>query len=334
MAVATRAAMDVPRSVTLEMAAGALLGRWRIVSLVGRGGTSTVYAVEDATSGYQAALKVMRSDFSTQSLLADRFVREASLVAEMAHPCVPHVYELGRLDDGRVFLAMELLRGRTLAAELELRRLPFAVAIEILQQLCSVLGAAHRRGVVHRDLKPENIFLLEDRDPVQVKLVDWGIAKHFDDHDSTSLTRTGTIVGTPRYLAPEQARALPVDARADIYTLGLVAYELLLGVHPFTAHSLAETLMMQMVQAPPSPRRFWPLIPVAIERVLMAMLAKDPARRPTLPEIAAVLGELDGEHLPADVQEPFLRGTYDDVATSVDDAGPRPTARWRRLPRA
>jgi eukaryotic-like serine/threonine-protein kinase len=200
--------------------------------------------------------------------------------------------------------------------------------------LCDVLAAAHARGIVHRDVKPENIVVVEAGD-LTAKLLDWGIAKRLDDcSTSTHLTSTGAIVGTPRYLAPEQARSEPVDARTDVYTLGLLAYELLLGVYPFEAENLGDMLLMQMIKPPPSPRRYWPEIPATLERMLLAMLAKDPRRRPHLSAVHEVVRNARVTPYEQVTIDAMLRGELD-RADTIADIPPtdHATSRWRRLRR-
>jgi eukaryotic-like serine/threonine-protein kinase len=293
---------------------GTQVGDWRVRALIAVGGTSAVYEVDHVAGDKCAALKVMLADDAARAHGAERFSLEANVIREIDHPGVPEVFELGRLADGRPYLVMELLRGRTLGAVIERERTPLATAITILEQLCDVLAVAHSRGVVHRDLKPDNVVVLDgdgDGGPA-VKLLDWGIAKLFEDHlPGSTLTSTGAIVGTPRYLAPEQARSQHVDARTDIYSLGLVAYELLLGAYPFETTSSGEALMNHMIQPPRAPRRFWPEIPPELERVLLGMLAKDPARRPALTVFAHSLRIAAGAVPPLPVEPEAAKSERD-----------------------
>lgn len=308
-----------------DLAPGAHVGDWCIRTLLGRGGTSAVYWAHHAVTAKHAALKVMLAE-AASARGAERFALEARVVRELDHPAVPEVYEVGRLADGRPYLVMELLHGRTLGDLIERQRPLFTDALIILLQLCDVLAVAHRRGVVHRDLKPDNVIVL-DGQPVAVKLLDWGIAKLVDDHvPGSTLTCTGAIIGTPRYLSPEQARSQLVDARSDVYCLGLVAYELLLGAFPFENGSAGETLMMHMIQPPRSPRRFWRDVPAELERLLLMMLAKDPAHRPPLSDVTRRLRALQrGAAIPAVEAE--------HAAIPSDFSDDRATSRGRRIRR-
>jgi serine/threonine-protein kinase len=321
-----------------ELTNGSRVGTWRVGTLIGRGGTSAVYEVEHVGTGKPAALKVMLHDLTARARTAERFALEARVTQDVSHPAVPEVFEVGRLDDGRPYLVMELLQGRTLGEVIARGRTSVVRALVILEQLCGVLAAAHARGVIHRDLKPDNVIVLggEDGTPVRVKLLDWGIAKMLEDHlPGSTLTCTGAIVGTPRYLSPEQARSQEVDARTDVYSLGLVAYELVLGVYPFETDSPGEALMMHMVQPPPSPRRYWPEIPPELERMLLAMLAKDPAHRPSLAQIAVRTRMLrKGSRSQAPIGVEMCAPVPEALSAHVDDSrSERITARCRRLSR-
>jgi serine/threonine protein kinase len=324
-----------PEATPPELDEGTRVGGWRVLRSLGRGGMSEVFAVVRDGSRQPAALKILRREAATKPSAEARFALESAVLAELRHPGVPAILDVGRCDDGRPYLVMELVQGVTLAEALSRAQPTRSAAFAILEQLCEVLAAAHRCGVVHRDLKPDNVILLEIDEPI-VKLVDWGIAKRLtDDTGSVNLTSTGAIVGTPRYLSPEQARSETVDTRTDVYALGLLAYELLFGVHPFDAGSLGELLLMQMTKPPPSPRRFWPAIPAGLDHTLRAMLAKDPARRPSL---SAVLASLQDAQLDDDLEpaaERHMRSGGLDLAETIADVPPgdRATSRWRPLRR-
>jgi serine/threonine-protein kinase len=318
-----------------EFEPGAQVGAWRVLQAIGRGGMSEVFAVVHTRSARQGALKVLHREAAAHPKAAERFAFEGYVLHEVRHPGVPEIFEFGHRADGRPYLVMELLLGITLAEAIAHRPLSRRDALRVLEQLCVVLGVAHERGVVHRDLKPENIILADGAEPT-VKLLDWGVAKRLGAEGvPLKLTSTGAIVGTPRYLSPEQARAEPVDASTDVYALGLLTYELLLGVYPFAAQSFAEMLLMQMAKPPPSPRRFWPEIPDELERVIVAMLAKDPRRRPAL---AVVLDAVRRAQLRDDAEQETVHrmraGELNRVETIVEgEPGERATSRWRPLRR-
>jgi serine/threonine-protein kinase len=189
--------------------------------------------------------------------------------------------------DGRPYLAMERLAGRSLGARLDDGPLPREDALEILIELCQVLAAAHAAGVTHRDLKLDNVFLLDDpgADGRRTKLLDWGMARIAGEDDPLR----GLIAGTLTYLAPEQARGEDITPAADVYALAVLAYRLLVGSAPFTSPSDLALIEQHLQAPPPRPRTRWPGMPSELEATLLAMLAKQPADRPALPEIVRVL---------------------------------------------
>jgi hypothetical protein len=217
-------------------------------------------------------------------------VREAQAVNRIGHPNIVDVFSLGELPDGRAYFVMEWLRGQDLKARLERAPLTHGDACAILGDVARALDAAHTKGIVHRDLKPENIFLHQvDDAPRIVKLLDFGIAKLIVEHDPETRTQTGNIMGTPRYVSPEQARGLDIDQRSDIYSLGVVAYEMLCGKPPFTGETPMDVVLKHLSEEPPALAERAPALPPALERIVMQSLAKDPALRPTLAELRGVL---------------------------------------------
>ena len=272
-----------------ELLPGTRVGDFVIEARIGEGGMGAVYAAVHPVIGKRAAIKVIRADACTGPA-RERFLQEARVVNQIDHPNIVDVFSIGELEDGRPYLVMELLRGETLGSRLEAGRAsPFEV-IEVLLQVCAALAAAHAHGVVHRDLKPENIFLAYQDGEAVVKLLDFGIAKLMDAPRSTpSLTRTGMMIGTPEYVSPEQARGLHVDHRTDIYSLGVIAYEMFLEDVPFAAESAAELIAMHLYDDPELPCLLWPNIPRELERLLLEMLHKAANRRPTLAAVVATL---------------------------------------------
>jgi serine/threonine protein kinase len=272
------------RDVHLEP--GSVLGEWRIEQQIGQGGIGTVYAAVHTEIGKRAALKVVRHRTGESLHAGERFLQEARIVNQIQHPNIVDIFQLGRLDDGSPYLVMELLHGESLGERIDRGRVPALDSIDILLQVCQALAAAHANGVVHRDLKPDNIFLSNQI----VKLLDWGIAKMTDPPpDMCEVTGAGTMVGTPRYIAPEQARGLDVDARTDVYSLGCIAHELFLEEPPFTADNVADLLVAHLTEPVPAPSDVWPDIPPVLERLILGMLEKDAANRPTLDEVVAAL---------------------------------------------
>jgi serine/threonine-protein kinase len=217
----------------------------------------------------------------------DRMLLEAKVVNQVGHPNIVDIFETGKLADGRPYIVMERLDGQGLNARADDGKLLPDLVIAILLQICDALVAAHAAGVVHRDLKLDNVFLVDNPDEPatpKVKLLDWGIAKVLS-HDVRH-TIEGQLVGTPQYLSPEQARGQLVSPQTDVYSLGVMAYELFLEQLPFEADTAAEVMVMHLRSTPPPPRDLWPDIPPQLEDLLLAMLAKHPDDRPTMLEVA------------------------------------------------
>jgi tRNA A-37 threonylcarbamoyl transferase component Bud32 len=268
---------------------GTKAGPWIVGERLGRGGMGTVYAVTHEEIGKRAALKVMH-DFLATGITAERIKLEARVVNRVGHPNIVDIFETGALEDGRPYIVMERLDGVCLGnLAFETKVLPDRV-VEILIQISDALIAAHAAGVIHRDLKLDNVFLLpiEDGERYErVKLLDWGIAKEIatDVHH----TIDGQLVGTPQYLSPEQARGAVLTPATDVYSLGVMAFELFLEQLPFEAETAAEVMVMHLRQAPPQPSELWPDIPHDLEHLLLAMLAKRAEDRPSLETVAGTL---------------------------------------------
>ncbi len=226
--------------------------RYRVVEFIAVGGMGAVYRVEHIAMAKMLAMKVIHPELATNPEITKRFEREAQAVAQLDSPHIVRVTDFGAAD-GLLFLTMELVLGTSLKAHIASRqRLSVGEALGIVDQLLVALAHAHRRGILHRDLKPENIMLVEGDHGLTVKVLDFGLARLTrDTHDESQLTRPGMVFGTPRYMAPEQAAAEAVDARTDLYALGIVLYEMLVGEPPFTGQSALEVLKAQMVKEPP-----------------------------------------------------------------------------------
>lgn len=250
--------------------AGMCAGPWRIEYELGRGGMGVVYAVEHVHIGKRAALKVLHRRMPDPERHAQRMMLEARVVNAIAHPNIVDVFDVGTTHDGQPYIVMERLEGSPLSDIFISQRR----AMEILVEVCAALAAAHDAGVVHRDLKPENIFVGEQA----VTVLDWGIARLMSAEQTIAV---GQIVGTPQYLSPEQARGEDVSPASDVYALGVVAYELFAGEVPFLAMTTAEVMAMHLHMEPPTPDLGDP----RLEQLLLEMLAKDPADRPTIREV-------------------------------------------------
>jgi serine/threonine-protein kinase len=282
----------LPPDAADALGPGVRAGPWIVQRELGRGGMGTVYAVIHEDIGKRAALKVMHRRLVSGSC-EERMLLEARVVNTVGHPNIVDIFETGALSDGRPYIVMERLEGVPLAVRASEARLLPDLVIAILLQVCDALIAAHDAGIVHRDLKLDNVFLAENpEDPTvpRVKLLDWGIAKVISS--DVHQTGEGQLVGTPLYLAPEQARGGPVSDKTDVYSLGVMAFELFLEQLPFEAETSAEIMAMHLRAQPPAPRSIWPDIPPQLERLLLAMLAKAPAGRPTAREVSRMLEEI------------------------------------------
>jgi serine/threonine-protein kinase len=240
-----------------------------------------VYRARHVMLGKAVAVKVIRNGLVTSADVVSRFQREARAASNLNHPNIVTVHDLGQTPDGTLYIAMELIEGGSLHDTLRREGpLPPARAVDILRQVASALSAAHRKQIVHRDLKSHNLMLAaDDHGRDVVKLVDFGIAKTFDE--ATQLTAAGFMMGTPHYMSPEQAAGKPVDRRADIYSLGVILYEMLTGQVPFGRDSLTAVLVKLATELPPRPSAQRPdlTVPPALEAVAMRCLEKNPADR-------------------------------------------------------
>ncbi|MBX3250655.1 MAG: serine/threonine protein kinase [Myxococcales bacterium] len=251
--------------------------KYRIDKLIGRGGMGIVYQAEHTGLRKKVAVKVLLRGHGAGSEAKRRFEREARMAGSLGHPNIVQIFDLGSLPDGSPYLVMELLQGESLADRLKIEgALPVGEACDIVAQVLSALEAAHDRGIVHRDLKPDNVFLSRDG----VKLLDFGISKNIIDDNTLSLTRTGIVVGTPYYLAPEQARGeRNIDQRVDLWAAGVLLYESLTGMLPFTADNYNALIAKILTKRPESPAAARPSISPMLESVIMKALAYDPKER-------------------------------------------------------
>ena len=260
---------------------GERLGSYRLIERLAVGGMGAVYRALHESSGRAVAIKLLHQSLRNEVVSVSRFFHEARAVNTIRHPNVVEVYDLsGEGED--VYMVLELLRGRdlrTLLGEQPTGCLPAPRAVAILEQICGALQATHARKIVHRDLKPENVFLVNRNGWTDyVKLLDFGVAKL--ERPEGRLTREGIALGTPEYMAPEQARGADVDARTDVYAVGCIAYEMLTASTVFHGASPGEVMIKQVREAPKKPRELNPSIPEALENVVLRCLAKSPKARP------------------------------------------------------
>ncbi|MCA9700103.1 MAG: serine/threonine protein kinase [Myxococcales bacterium] len=256
-------------------------GRYRLLRELGRGGMGTVYLAEHTKIRRHFAIKILNDRYLERSDIADRFLQEAQAVSLIDHPNVVSVTDFGRLDDGTTFLVMEHLVGESLAALCKREApLPWARVRHMMLQICQALQTAHQVEVVHRDIKPENILRISrEGDDDFIKVLDFGLAKL--QGGGLRLTRTGMVIGTPEYMAPEQARGLSTDHRTDIYSTGIVMYELLCGVVPFRSKSFIGMRNHHLLTPPerPSMRTQLPEFAEEIDAIVLRALAKQPSHR-------------------------------------------------------
>jgi len=267
---------------------GSLLGsRFEIVSVLGSGGMGVVYKARDRELDDLVALKMLKSEVAGDAALVARLKTELKLARRITHPNVLRTFDFGEID-GRQFISMEYVRGITLRDMLEQSgRLPFSAAVWLARQLLAGLAAAHALEILHRDIKPENVLL---DSAGNLKLMDFGLARPVRRLEPGQ-TREGWLIGTPHYLAPEQIQGREPDRRCDVYACGVVLYELFTGALPFAGASPLDVLTRHLHEPPPPPRERWPEIPPALEELLLASLAKEPAARPR--DAAELLSRLE-----------------------------------------
>ncbi|MGH9281732.1 MAG: protein kinase domain-containing protein, partial [Acidimicrobiales bacterium] len=311
-----------------------LVGRYRPVRLVARGGMAEVWEAYDEVLARPVAVKVLLPHLAADAAFAERFRREAVAAARLAHPSIVATFDAGA-DGDLAFIVMELVPGRTLRDALgEAGTLPPAMAVGIAAEVADALDHAHHEGLVHRDVKPANILLTEHEGEtaplLRVKVADFGIAKVQPNSNATvaDLTQTGAVVGTARYLSPEQVQGGTPDARSDVYALGIVLYEMLCGRPPFHAETELATALLHVRQAPPSMAMTGHHVPGPVEAVVQRALAKDPAHRfPSAAALRDALRQLRLDEIRNDEDDAIPLVVRDPTPPSGIPASARPPRR-------
>src|ERR1051326_6005096 len=261
-------------------------GRYKILRKLGTGGMAHVYLAEDQELGRRGAIKILNDRHANDEQFVERFRREAKNAAGLSHPNIVSIYDRGEAE-GTYYIAMEYLDGRSLK-ELIVSRgpAPIRLAIDYARQVLAAISHAHRHGIVHRDIKPHNVLVGPEG---RLKVTDFGIARS----GASQMTEVGSIIGTAQYLSPEQARGSPVDQTSDVYSVGVVLYELLTGQVPFTGDTPLEIAMKHLSEVPKPPSELRPEVPHDLDLVVLRALAKDPADRyRTADEMDADLGRV------------------------------------------
>ncbi|MCP5106070.1 MAG: serine/threonine protein kinase, partial [bacterium] len=264
------------------------IGQYKIVEKIGSGGMGTVYYAHNIRDKTQiAAVKVLKEELTEDEMNRRRFKYEGTIIDKLAHPNIVKIYERGEYKE-KLYIAMEYLRGKTLARKIrEDGIIDINEALHIMTGIADALVFIHDQGVVHRDLKPANIMLIEkEGEPLSVKLLDFGLALM---NSQTRLTQSGFLVGTVNYISPEQIIENRYSSAGDVYALGIIFYEMVVGEQVFPGNSITVVMEKILDTEPPEPSRIRPDIPVALERLIMQMLSKDPDRRPSAGDVLAAL---------------------------------------------
>ena len=286
---------DVPINPPTDPLIGTHVGEYQILEPVGEGGMGVVYRGIQPVIKKRVAIKVLRPQVASDEQQVRRLIAEAESVNAIGHRGIIDIFGLGTLPDGRPYIIMEFLEGEPLDVWLKKQpggRVSLLTALELLLEICAPLSAAHRASVIHRDLKPSNIFICRQADGTRfLKILDFGLAKRAVGLDgNTKQTNQAQVSGTPDYMAPEQARGLSISPRSDIYSLGVLAFELFTGRVPFSGATPMDVMVAHVGVAPPAPRSLEPSLPDELDALVLRMLSKAPEARPqTVEEVRALL---------------------------------------------
>lgn len=285
---------------------GALLSdRYLVAEQLGAGAMALVYKAFDQRLSRDVAVKILRTDREGGADDAKRLYREAKSAARIMHPGTISIYDVGQVGEV-VFVVMELLEGESLDALLKReKRLPFPFVLDAARQAAEALNAIHVAGIVHRDIKPENMFVVPSNSGAQIKLLDFSIAKLSEELETQQLTLEGSVIGSAYYMAPEQVRAKPVSAQTDLYALGCVVYECIVGRPPFDAERLVDLWSKHLLAEPPRISADVAEVPEGVTQLVLSLLAKDPCDRPKSAAAAALqfAALLEG-HVPKPIAPP------------------------------
>ncbi|HKP56509.1 MAG TPA: serine/threonine-protein kinase [Polyangiales bacterium] len=282
-------------SVDSDPLLGCVLGdTYQILRVIGEGGMGRVYEARHMRlTSKRVAIKVLHGDLTREAQALGRFLREAEATGALQHPNIVATFDVNELNDGRPYIVTELLQGEQLGAYFERHgKLAVEEAVAICRPICKALISAHEKGIVHRDIKPENLFLVAEGSARTTKVLDFGISQV--GSAPGKLTKTGTVMGTPTYMPPEQARGKRVDHRADVYSVGAILYEAVTGKRPFDGDEPMATLAAVLTEDPPRPRNLVPTLPPGLELVIQKAMAKLPRDRyATMRELDDALAEFD-----------------------------------------
>ena len=335
----TDATMRLDEQAVDDLVGRTIDGRYRLDARLGAGGMGAVYVATRLHIGDTVAVKVLRREQLNDPQSSERFRREAQMAARLKHPNAVSVYDFGISSDGLMYIVMEQVEGHSLRQLIKQHgRMRIEEVVEVAVQVCAALDEAHRQQIIHRDIKPDNIIVHESPGGLRVKVLDFGIAK-LRDLTASNLTQTGSVMGTPHYMSPEQCMGEDLDSRSDIYSLGIVLYEMLCGVVPFNSPTSTAVVVQQVTQAPARLRSINSEVPPAVEAVVLHALEK---RREARPQTAGALAQELRAAVYGAAQQPFVhtppsvapatsssdvvntQGTVPTVAMSTPISGNRP----------
>jgi serine/threonine protein kinase len=269
----------VPSEGDADPMLGREVGGYELTRVLGSGSFATVYCAEPRVAGDDVALKLMHAHLASDPEMVRRFVGEARAMTLVRHDNVVQVLDINVIEGTRYYIVLELLEGETLEARCERGPIPLDEAIPLLRQVCDGLSAAHVVGVIHRDLKPENILVVGESAAPKVKVMDFGVARRQHLSTGEKRTATGLVMGTPQFLSPEQSQGHAVDARSDIYSVGVIMYRMLTGKLPFTGKNVVEVILAHRSGRATKPSDVMPSLGEAVDRVVLKALEKDPGQR-------------------------------------------------------